>query len=109
MTRTIDDIYMNIANNIVNKIESEWKYAVIEVEMYGDAAKFKSRYFSEDLEKPFKLHHSALDDFEDLQKITTKGGSNKWNRAKFTLSPSGEFEIDFEWDQDLADEIESNS
>ncbi|EPF2929534.1 immunity protein YezG family protein [Vibrio navarrensis] len=44
--------------------------------------------------------------FEELHKITTENPNNKWNRAIFTLEPSGSFNIDFEWDQALADEIE---
>ena len=36
----------------------------------------------------------------------TENDSNKWNRAVFNLMPTGEFNIDFSWGQELADEIE---
>lgn len=45
-------------------------------------------------------------DLLDLQKITTEGGSNKWNKAIFKLDREGKFEMDFIWDQELQDEVE---
>lgn len=40
-----------------------------------------------------------------MHEVTTEGGKNRWNRVKFTLYPDGKFNIDFEWDQALFDEI----
>ena len=51
----------------------------------------------------------AFDLFEEIYDITQENPNNKWNRAKFTLMPSGDFTTDFEWDQSLTDEIEANS
>jgi hypothetical protein len=42
----------------------------------------------------------------DLQKISTKGGGNKWNKAIFTLSQEGKFDMEFIWDQELQDEVD---
>ncbi|WP_288788687.1 hypothetical protein [uncultured Elizabethkingia sp.] len=42
-----------------------------------------------------KLHH-----------ITTKDGNNKWNKAIFTLTPDGDFDMKFMWDQQLQNEID---
>ena len=110
----VEDIYLSIAKNVANSITNEWSIAVLEIERAdSDAISFSGDY-SYNGEKE-SLNFRNFDrktlklDSHNLHEITTEGGSNKWNRAKFTLSPSGEFEIDFEWDQALADEIESNS
>ena len=42
----------------------------------------------------------------ELHSITTEGGSNKWNRAIYTLMPDGKFDMEFIGDQELQDEIE---
>ena len=77
--------------------------------LYRDAANFKGEYKNGSEVSFFEVYDDAYDDFEELHDITTEGGSNQWNRAIFTLYPTGKFNIDFEWNQTLADEIEANS
>jgi len=43
-------------------------------------------------------------DFEQLNDLTKQ--EEIWNRAIFTLFPDGDFEITFEYDKELATEIE---
>lgn len=106
MTNTIDAIYKNIGQNIFNEMTENWDKAIIHAELHGDAGKFNGEYIDNGITKYFEVYDDALDDFEELNKITTEGGKNKWNRASFTLLNTGKFNIDFEWDQALADEIE---
>ncbi|MCL1670015.1 hypothetical protein M2T82_18285 [Elizabethkingia ursingii] len=42
----------------------------------------------------------------ELHEITTEGGNNKWNKAIFTLTPDGDFDMEFIWDQELQNEID---
>ncbi|MFP6845134.1 MAG: immunity protein YezG family protein [Thalassolituus sp.] len=109
MTRKIDDIYLDIAQDIVKGIDTKWDQAYINVEFFEDAGSFDGEFIIDGEVKYFEVSDETFDFFEEIYKITTENNSSKWNRAKFTLAPSGEFEIDFEWDQALADEIESNS
>lgn len=42
----------------------------------------------------------------DLLKIMTEGSDkNKWNRATFTVTPDGKFNMEFNWDQELDNKI----
>ncbi len=111
MNESIDDLYKAIAQRIVDSIEDDWRKATIDFQYLNDAGKYTGRYFSksETNEKDFKVGYKSYKDFKKIHEITTENSSNLWNRAKFTLYPSGEFNIDFEWDQSLADEIESSS
>ena len=109
MVTSVDEIYLNIAHKVVEKIDGNWVKAELNAEVYGDASKFRGVYsssFEEEQPKFFKIHHELFDLFEELHKLTTEDSENNWNRAKFTLESSGKFNIDFEWDQELADEIE---
>lgn len=109
--RTIDDIYKSIAQDIVDNLPDSWDKAWINAHVIEDAAGVDGEYISagaQDIHY-FEVNDQAFDDFEELHEITTEGGRNLWNRAKFVLEPSGKFSIDFEWDQKLADEIAANS
>ena len=106
MAKNIDDIYNSIAMGIIENIKTEWEKAHVFVEYFEDSANFKGEYTLEGNTAFFEVSDQAFDDFEELNEITTQNSENKWNRAVFTLEPTGKFNIDFEWDQELADEIE---
>lgn len=106
MAEIIDDLYMKIAQGIVNAIDTPWEKAVIQAEVFEDAANFNGEYFSEGKTLYFEVEDDAYDYFEEIKEIMSE--KNKWNRATFTLKPSGDFNIDFEWDQALDDEVKSN-
>jgi len=109
MSRKIEDIYQSIAIGMVNNIQGEWDKSYLFVEFIGDAANFKGEFYLNEEKQYFIVDDEAFDDFEELHNITTHDSENKWNRSKFTLEPTGKFNIDFEWDQELADEIEDFS
>jgi hypothetical protein len=105
--RSIDNIYVDIAQFLTEQINCSWKICCVEVEFFGDAAEFDATFTNNsneiiDLESGYKLFIL----FQELHEITTENDSNNWNRAVFNLKPTGEFNIDFSWDQELADEIE---
>jgi len=54
----------------------------------------------------FEISRYILNWIRKLHQITTEGGSNKWNRAIFTLLPTGKFDMEFIWDEELDKEIE---
>jgi len=111
MNLTVDEIYTSVAHNILDNVPEGWKEAFINVERDADdAIELSGGFSSNDTEiTSFRFRNfdrRIIKDFHSLHKITTENNSNKWNRAKFTLFPTGKFNIDFEWDQALADEIE---
>ena len=111
MTRTIDDVYESIAQNISSVIQGEWSNSVLDVEFNGDSADFDATFETFDgQKKDFDVEYQVFKDFKELHAImTAEGDHHKWNRATFKLTPDGKFSIDFDWDQALADEVESYS
>ncbi|MAX86429.1 MULTISPECIES: hypothetical protein [Thalassolituus] len=109
MSRTIDDICLEIAKGISDQIDENWDQACIDVEFLGDYGSFEGEFIKNNESQSFEVADEAFDLFEEIYDITQENPNNKWNRAKFTLMPSGDFTTDFEWDQSLADEIEANS
>jgi len=105
-----DEIYLTIAQHIVDSIDAEWTVAIIDAEIHEGAGKFKCVYKEEesaDVDHDFDSSFALFEAFESLHKIMTGSGENKWNRARFILYPAGKFDIEFKWDQELADEIAS--
>ncbi|MGF1691101.1 immunity protein YezG family protein [Photobacterium kagoshimensis] len=104
---TIDEIYMGIAEHLTSQLNEKWKECKIDAEFLEDAAELNVTYINAngqgfDLEGGYNLFKL----FKELHSITTENSGNKWNRAKFTLEPTGKFNMEFEWDQALFDEIE---
>ncbi|PCM43910.1 immunity protein YezG family protein [Marinobacter sp. ANT_B65] len=111
MEKTVDELYHEIAQGIVDAIDGEWQSAEVNFEYTGDSGEFDCVYVKEGGEQnlDFDVEFPTYKAFKAIHEITTEGGSNPWNRAKFVLERSGKFSIDFEWDQQLEDEIKANS
>ncbi len=107
---TVDEIYLKIGQEIFNVIESEnWEKARLEIEVLGDGV---VGYTGDYIEKNDveNIDVENIDDKDEwlieLHKITTEGGNNRWNRAVFSITSEGQFDMEFIWDQELNDEIE---
>ena len=107
MSRTVDEIYLSIAQSAVDAIDEDWEKLSINVEFLGDAAEFDCVYIASGSgrERDFSAGYQFYKDFKELFKIMTEEGSNLWNRAVFKLTPDGDFSIDFKWDDDLAEDF----
>ncbi|MBS0031739.1 hypothetical protein ACTJJ0_32405 [Chitinophaga sp. 22321] len=103
---TVDDIYEKLVQAVSNSIETNtWRKAQLHLEVLGTSVDFKG--YLNDNERfnapgGFSLAKSVL----NLHSITTEGGNNKWNRAIFTVTPDGKFNMEFIWDQALQDEVD---
>lgn len=107
---TVDEIYELTANNIVNNINAKsWEKAILNIHGSDTAMGIDGAFFSEGKEYPLEVCNFDVDvEFAlmELHEITTEDGENQWNCAVFTIFPSGEFNIDFSWDDEIASEEE---
>ncbi len=104
---SIDEIYLDIAQHCTDQIEDEWNSIKVEVEYFVTAAEFDVSYQNTrndtvDLNAGYNLFKL----FQRLHALTTENSEQNWNKGTFTLEPKGDFNMEFEWDQELADEIE---
>ena len=108
---TVDEIYLNIAQSISNAIQdASWTQAKLDIEVVangvvGYTGVYQVNNTTVDLSVR-KIPRDIRDWLRELHTITTGGGNDKWNRAIFSLTSDGKFDIEFIWDQDLHDEIE---
>jgi hypothetical protein len=107
MARTIDAVYQSIAQNMVDAIPKSWNSSLLDVEFNGDSAEFDATFETSDGQtEDFDVEYQVFKDFKELYSIMTEEGDHhKWNRATFKLTPDNKFSIDFDWDQELADEV----
>ncbi|EKO3998121.1 immunity protein YezG family protein [Vibrio cincinnatiensis] len=95
---TVDDLYLTIAQDIVDAIDDQWSSAIVVFYREEDAGEFECMYKKDgsDREHDFVVSYDAYKAFEELHQITTEHEHNTWNRAIFTLQPTGDFSIDFD-------------
>ncbi|KAA2242751.1 hypothetical protein F0L74_09495 [Chitinophaga agrisoli] len=111
---TVDEIYLNIGQGMAGAIEeSSWTKArllikVVGTGVVGYTGDYQIRETGHDMSVR-KIPRDIRLWIRELHEITTEGGSNKWNRAVFTLLPDGKFDMEFIWDQELQDEIEKHA
>ncbi|WP_123846905.1 hypothetical protein [Chitinophaga lutea] len=108
---TVDEIYLNIGQSIMNAIEADnWTNAQLNIEIVGTGVVGYTGDYNIGTAKHDisvrKIPREIRNWLKELHEITTEGGSNKWNKSVFTLSPDGKFDMKFIWDQELYDEIE---
>ena len=108
---TVDEICLLIAQNIANSIQSEnWNKATLNIQGDDTYVDTTGEYLdSNNVAQSLDVHNFNADvDFAimKLHHITTKDGNNKWNKAIFTLTPDGDFDMKFIWDQQLQNEID---
>jgi hypothetical protein len=107
---TVDEIYLAIANNLTKVIKEDWRNAVLHLEVMDGMVSNTGTYLNvSGQEKQIDVDEFDFQltfDILELRNITMAGGNNKWNRAIFTLTPDGKFNMEFIWDQQLHDEVE---
>ena len=110
----IKEIYTLLGQSIVDSINEDWNNAILEIEFTGKSSEFSLSYFRNNNEQiysdysayTFELHKAI----KELHKITTEEGIyTKWNKIDFKLTSDGQMELEYIWDQELYDEIESLS
>jgi len=111
MTRSIEDIYANISAMIVKGTEGVFSNAILEVQLHSLAMKLSGGYFRTDAmmenSSPFRFikeHKNIL--LKDLQELQNKMPEKPWNTMTYSLLATGEYQVDYEWNDSLAREIE---
>lgn len=103
---TVDEIYLTIGQNITGAIEhNNWTKARLYLELVGTGVVgYTGDYAIESITHDISVRRLSRDMrnwVRELHAITTEDGNNKWNRAIFTLTPDGKFDMEFIWDEAL--------
>lgn len=112
MNENEKDVCLKIAQGVACSIEEEWSAALVVFDDLLEAGEFDCTYQqagSLEVEKDFDVDYSIYLLFKQLRQVMDENKAAAWNRARFKLYPTGQFCVDFEWDQGLADEVEASS
>lgn len=106
-----NEIYEYIGKILNQSVQDEWINIEVDIERTDGSIGLNSKYISHSGEKKYPngryILNNTRDAFEELyQMMIRKNKIHKWNRVKVTLSNEDNFNIKFEWDQELYDEIE---
>ncbi len=109
MTKNLSEIYHFIGNVLSSNTEGDWKETLLNIEVLEGYCSYEASYVTTDnVTKDmdvFEFPDNFGDNLMAIHKVTTEGGTNRWNRAVFKLWPDGKFDMEFIWDQELHDEI----
>jgi hypothetical protein len=106
---TVNEVYNSLGSFLLDLLpDKNWLKAELNIEiqpgvlgMSGDCLcddekiSLRTRY-NDELKSAIKWLHAT----------TTEGGYNKWNKAKFTITPDNQFDMEFIWDQEWQDEVD---
>ena len=112
MNRSLDEIYSSISQMVLKGIDGSFSEAVLEVELHALAMKLSGGYVGDAKSEPsafsfIKEHKKILmHDLLELHLKTSIDDKNHWNTLNYNLHPNGEYKVDFNWNQSLADAIE---
>lgn len=110
MTNT--DIYKELGQFLLSIIPEElkdnWNSAELNIEIQPGMLGFNGNCFSKENRTSLKTRtpselRTAVKDFHTAM---TKDGTNKWNKAKFTLYPDHKFDLTFIWDEVWQKEVD---
>ena len=115
MFKNYDEILQRISEKLMNYLDEKFLEITLDVERTSEnSIGYTGMYinFNGD-EKNLDFWNKSLklqSEFHKLyQTMTAESDKHKWNRAKVTLTNDGKLNIKFEWDQELADELEALS
>ncbi|WP_289063039.1 hypothetical protein [uncultured Zobellia sp.] len=107
---SVSEIYTFIGQKIMDSIPEDWTSAKLNIESVGNHVKSHGIYIditSEQKNLAVKLGFQGAKNILRLKEIAAENDKNKWNKAVFSLKPDGDFNMEFIWDQELQDEVES--
>lgn len=104
MARTVDEIYESIFVRGMPAPEQAWTEFAVETTLYnrgGEISVFVTEKTGADPEE-VDPDIDLVDDFMELREIMNEEGGNPWNKAVFTGRRDGSFDLEFEYDEELA-------
>lgn len=107
-----EEVFKVLGNLLVESIQGRhFERAYLNIEYASDVSGLDGEYINEkgqpeslELETDIKHFNALLQLKKDTQFNPLK--HIKWNRAKFTLYPTGRFDIEYMWDEELQREVD---
>lgn len=106
---TTDEIYDLLADSINEIIPGAWSVARLNVQylVSGHETEFEGVYLTASGEAtplPSDFPIEAIEAIPELYMIRQNAGYPRWNRLHIDVTATGDFAIDFTWDQEIQDE-----
>ena len=107
--KTINEIYNFLSQSIIKYAPQDWKEAYFNIEIVPAFSSYSGFYVKTVGRMNMSVALFPVETGEylwELHKLTTKGGNIKWNKARFTVKPDMNFDMEFIWDQSFQDEVD---
>jgi len=100
---SVESIYEQIGNYIVETIDDDWTEASIQMELGAGYGRGYGRYRKAGVDDVllFRLRYDVYKLFKELRIRLRKPGTRPWVKATFKLKRDAKFEIDLEYEDNL--------
>ena len=111
MFQNIEEINNAIGQALYDSVNEDWVEIQMNIKLGIESIGYRATYMATNGEiKQIDFWDNDFglpNKFKKLhQTMTAQTDKHKWNRAKATLTDDMKLNIQFEWDQELADELE---
>ena len=111
MFENYNELMSSIAEALYESVNEDWHSITISVERGIESIQIDGYFLDINNEEKepdlMSIFMKTRNLFRELyQTMTVETDKHKWNRAKATLTDEMKLNMEFEWDQELADELE---
>jgi hypothetical protein len=106
---TIEKVYDSLSSFLLSLLPNdEWFKAELSVKIQPKMVGMSGKCYTstKELSLRTKFDDALEAKIKWLHVTTTKGGQNKWNKAKFTITSDNQFHSSFIWDQEWQNEVD---
>ena len=107
--RTINNIYNLLGKSILENAPEKWSEALLYIEVLHDFSSYKGHYVTDKGNQDMSVFDFPIetgDCLRELCELTSNSSEQKWNKAKFVVTPDNQFDMEFIWDQHFQDEVD---
>lgn len=107
---TVNEVYNSLGRFLLGLLPAtEWLKAELNIEIQPKMIGMSGSCFtgSEKRSLRTKPDNDIKEKINWLHATTTHGGHNKWNKAKFTITPDKKFDMEFFWDKEWQDKVDN--
>jgi hypothetical protein len=106
--KTVNEVYNSLGGFLLSLLSNEeWSRAELNLKIQPNVVGMSGKCYTSmnDVSLRTKFDNALEERIKWLHTVTTEGEHNKWNKAKFSITPDNKFDMEFIWDETWQEEV----
>jgi hypothetical protein len=106
---TVNEVYNSLGSFLLGLLPNgEWSKAELNLKIQPKVVGMSGKCYTpvKEVSLRTKFDDALEEKIKWLHTVTTEGGHNKWNKARFSITPDNNFNVDFFWDEKWQEEVD---